>query len=131
MGKKSLKRTADALTEKTAEELPTAAAATTTATTKKTKKAKSSSATTTTSTPAKSEEKNQDDLLSTKVPFVKKSQVERAIKALIDYSNKSVEKNVDEGELFADQIGSNERFLNLVISLKRIVPRPKHKPIKM
>ncbi|PLW16382.1 hypothetical protein PCANC_04156 [Puccinia coronata f. sp. avenae] len=131
MGKKSLKRTADTLTEKTAEELPTAAAATTTATTKKTKKAKSSSATTTTSTPAKSEEKNQDDLLSTKVPFVKKSQVERAIKALIDYSNKSVEKNVDEGELFADQIGSNERFLNLVISLKRIVPRPKHKPIKI
>ncbi|WAQ83313.1 hypothetical protein PtA15_3A682 [Puccinia triticina] len=77
------------------------------------------------------EPKEEDEVLSTKVPFVKRSQVEKAIKALVDYSQKTVEKNVDQGELFADQAASNEHFLNLVISLKRITPRPKHKPIKI
>jgi hypothetical protein len=125
MGKKSLKRTSEALTEK-----PTTSPTPTPTTTTKTKKIKSSNTTTATSS-KKREEEEEDEILSSKVPFIKRSQVEQAIKALIDYSNKSVEKNIEQGELFADQVGSNERFLNLVISLKRITPKPKHKPIKM
>ncbi|KAI9614720.1 hypothetical protein H4Q26_009111 [Puccinia striiformis f. sp. tritici PST-130] len=72
-----------------------------------------------------------DDILSTKVPFIKKTQVEQAVKVLIDHSNKNLETNLDKGELFADQIGANDRFLNLVIGLKRSTPKPKHKPIKI
>ncbi|EFP86474.1 uncharacterized protein PGTG_12430 [Puccinia graminis f. sp. tritici CRL 75-36-700-3] len=123
MGKKSLKRTSEALTEK-----PTTSPTPTPTTTTKTKKIKSSNTTTTTSSKKVEED---DEILTSKVPFIKRSQVEQAIKALIDHSNKSVEKNIEQGELFADQVGSNERFLNLVISLKRITPKPKHKPIKI
>jgi len=132
MGKKSLKRSSDVLTEKAQEGSPATAAGTTTTTTKKTKKVKPSNTATPAAPTINEENSNQgEDLISTKVPFVKRSQVEKAVKALIDHSNKSVKKNTDQGELFADQVGSNERFLNLVISLKRIAPKPKHKPIKI
>ncbi|KAH9441511.1 hypothetical protein Pst134EA_032946 [Puccinia striiformis f. sp. tritici] len=73
-----------------------------------------------------------DDILSTKVTIHQKTQVEQAVKVLIDHSNKNLETNLDKGELFADQIDANDRFLNLVIgAVKRITPKPKHKPIKI
>ncbi|POW08119.1 hypothetical protein PSTT_07742 [Puccinia striiformis] len=122
------KRSADTLSEKTKDQ-PT----TSTTTTRKPKKIKSTNKTTTEPLKKEPEAKDNedDDILSTKVPFIKKTQVEQAVKVLIDHSNKNLETNLDKGELFADQIGANDRFLNLVIGLKRITPKPKHKPIKI
>ncbi|POW05987.1 hypothetical protein PSHT_10565 [Puccinia striiformis] len=122
------KRSADTLSEKTKDQ-PT----TSTTTTRKPKKIKSTTPTTTEPLKKEPEAKDNedDDILSTKVPFIKKTQVEQAVKVLIDHSNNNLETNLDKGELFADQIGANDRFLNLVIGLKRITPKPKHKPIKI
>ncbi|KAH9448125.1 hypothetical protein Pst134EB_022111 [Puccinia striiformis f. sp. tritici] len=122
------KRSADTLSEKTKDQTTTS-----TTTTRKPKKIKSTNKTTTEPLKKEPEAKDNedDDILSTKVPFIKKTQVEQAVKVLIDHSNKNLETNLDKGELFADQIGANDRFLNLVIGLKRITPKPKHKPIKI
>ncbi|POW21521.1 hypothetical protein PSHT_02216 [Puccinia striiformis] len=122
------KRSADTLSEKTKDQTTTS-----TTTTRKPKKIKSTNKTTTEPLKKEPEAKDNedDDILSTKVPFIKKTQVEQAVKVLIDHSNKNLETNLDKGELFADQIGANDRFLNLVIGLKRSTPKPKHKPIKI
>lgn len=66
-----------------------------------------------------------------KSPIIKPEQLTLAVKTLIDYSNKTLKRNLDDGQMFADDIGANDRFLSLVISLKRIPGKDKHKPIKL
>ncbi|MBW0484070.1 hypothetical protein O181_023785 [Austropuccinia psidii MF-1] len=76
-----------------------------------------------------SDPKNQ--ILSQKIPMIKPDQIDKALKTLINHSNQSIQEKIHQGQLFADDIASNDTLINLIISLKRIINRPKHKPIKL
>lgn len=65
------------------------------------------------------------------MPAVKPEQITLGIRTLIEHSNKTIRKKTDEGHMFADDVGSNEQFVSLVLSMKKIPNKEKHKPVKM
>ncbi|KAI8454036.1 ribosomal protein L1p/L10e family-domain-containing protein, partial [Phakopsora pachyrhizi] len=63
--------------------------------------------------------------------MINPDQFNLAVETLLKHSSQTLKKKVEDGGLFADDTGTNDCMIHLIISLKRVLSREKHKPIRI